>query len=153
MNAWFIPGAVFVILPIFALVNAGMVLSVESMTNVLSSSVSQGIFFGLVVGKFFGITACSWIAVRLKFAFLPGGVSWPQILGTALLAGIGFTVSLFITGLSYQDRLLIADAKLGILGASLLARRAGLRFSQAGISTDSTSRGEYLICHRLQPVC
>ena len=109
------PWSSFVILPIFAPVNAGMVLSVESMANVLSSSVSQGIFFGLVVGKCFGITACSWIAVRLKIAFLPGGVGWPQILGTALLAGIGFTVSLFITGLSYQDRLLIADAKLGIL--------------------------------------
>ncbi len=122
------PWSSFVILPIFALVNAGMVLSVESMANVLSSSVSQGIFFALMVGKFFGITAFSWIAVRLKIAFLPAEVSWPQILGTSLLAGIGFTVSLFITGLSYQNPQFIADAKIGILGASLLAGGLGYVF-------------------------
>jgi NhaA family Na+:H+ antiporter len=90
-----------------------------------------GIVLGLVVGKLVGISAASWLAVKAGWARLPTGVEWRHLLGAAAVAGIGFTVSLFIAGLAFDDPLLGENAKLGvflgsmiagILGAALLAR-------------------------------
>ena len=80
---------------------------------------------GLVVGKTAGITAASWIAIRTGMAELPGEVRWRQLVGAAALGGIGFTVSLFITGLAFDDAQLVDEAKIGILAASILATALG----------------------------
>ena len=80
---------------------------------------------GLLVGKFFGILIFCWVAVKLKIASLPQGITWRQVMGVALLAGIGFTMSLFITTLAFEDARSITDAKLGIFIASIVAGAAG----------------------------
>jgi NhaA family Na+:H+ antiporter len=118
------PWSTYVILPIFALANAGIVLSGDALNN-LASPVSLGILFGLVVGKPLGITALSWLAVRIGLAEMPGGVSWGQFFGASCLAGIGFTMSLFITSAAFDDAAIQAIAKLSILVASMIAAGLG----------------------------
>jgi NhaA family Na+:H+ antiporter len=96
------------------------------------SAVFGGVFLGLVVGKLVGITAFSWLAIRLRLGRLPAGAGWPHMIGVAAVAGIGFTVSLFITGLAFESVDLQVDAKLGTLGASIVAALLGaLIFSRA----------------------
>ncbi len=120
------PWASFVIIPIFALANAGLPLSGEAVKDAVSSRVGLGIGAGLILGKFAGITIATWLVVRLGLAELPPGLRWRQISGAALLAGIGFTVSLFITGLAFsQNPDIEAEAKIGILIASAMAGIAG----------------------------
>jgi len=80
---------------------------------------------GLVVGKIVGISLFTWMATRLRFAELPHGAGAPQVAGIAAVAGIGFTVSLFIAGLAFEDRALQNDAKVGILAASVVAAMVG----------------------------
>jgi Na+:H+ antiporter, NhaA family len=116
----FHPFVVFAILPLFAFFNAGVALD-GSFLDGLHHPVSLGIIVGLVVGKQVGITLFSWIAVRSGQADLPRGVTWSQIYGGACLAGIGFTMSLFVTELAFNDPAILARAKIGILSASLLA--------------------------------
>jgi NhaA family Na+:H+ antiporter len=87
-----------------------------------------GVFLGLVFGKPLGIMAAALVAVKSGIAKLPGNVSWTGLLGYACLAGIGFTMSLFIAMLAFDDAALIAPAKLGILAGSLLAGIAGAIF-------------------------
>jgi Na+:H+ antiporter, NhaA family len=115
----------FGIMPLFALANAGVPLGLTQLEGG-SSSVALGIALGLVAGKPIGITLFAWAAVRLGAASLPQGVTWRSILGAGLLGGIGFTMALFIAGLAFASEpgLLVA-AKLGILGASLIAGLAG----------------------------
>ena len=81
---------------------------------------------GLVVGKAAGVTGFAWLAVRLGWAVLPGGVAWRHIMGAGLIGGVGFTVSLFITGLAFAKSGLTEEAKVGVLAASLLAALGGL---------------------------
>ncbi|MFN0093406.1 MAG: Na+/H+ antiporter NhaA [Dehalococcoidia bacterium] len=119
------PWVSFVIIPIFALANAGVVIDRASVEAAANSAVTAGVAFGLVVGKPVGIFAFAWLAVRLGWAVLPTGVNFAQIAAMGLIAGIGFTVSLFITGLAYDDAGLVAEAKLGILAASVLAAVGG----------------------------
>jgi NhaA family Na+:H+ antiporter len=116
----------FAIMPLFALANAGVPIGLGQLEGGPSSSVALGIALGLVAGKPIGITLFAWAAVRLGAASLPQGVAWSSIFGAALLGGIGFTMALFIAGLAFvsEPGLLVA-AKLGILGASLLAGLAG----------------------------
>jgi Na+:H+ antiporter, NhaA family len=80
---------------------------------------------GLVVGKVVGIAGASWLAIRLGLARLPDGVGWAQMIGLAAVAGIGFTVSLFVAGLAFPTAALEADAKVGVLLASALAAALG----------------------------
>jgi NhaA family Na+:H+ antiporter len=117
------PWTSYLIVPIFALANAGIAISSDSLSS--PSSVLVGVAVALVVGKFVGVTLFSWVAVKLGFAHLPAGVRWGHIYGVAAVAGIGFTVSLFIAGLAFDDELLQDDAKLGTLIASVLAAIAG----------------------------
>jgi NhaA family Na+:H+ antiporter len=114
----------FVVLPLFALANAGVTLSGASLEQALRSPIAQGIIVGLVLGKCAGIVTVSWLAVRAGAAALPSGVGWRHIVGVGLAAGIGFTVSLFITGLAFQGAA-GEEAKIGILLASLLSGTAG----------------------------
>jgi NhaA family Na+:H+ antiporter len=110
----------FVIVPIFALANAGVELSPDTLGDVFSSSLTWGVALGLLLGKPIGVTLGIWLAVRFG-ARLPLGVTWMQVIGMALLGGIGFTVSLFVTELSFNEELLLTDAKVGILLASTIA--------------------------------
>jgi NhaA family Na+:H+ antiporter len=115
----------FVIMPMFALANAGVVLSAGSLGR-NSLPVLLGIVLGLTLGKPIGIIVAAWLAVRAGIAELPQGVSWRHMLGTGILAGMGFTMSLFIAALAFTDPDTLATAKLAILLASLLAGVAGL---------------------------
>jgi len=120
----FHPFVVFAILPLFAFFNAGVALD-GSFVDGLQHPVSLGIVVGLVLGKQIGITLFSWVAVRSGRADLPDGVTWSQIYGGACLAGIGFTMSLFVTELAFDDPVVLARAKVGILTASLAAAAWG----------------------------
>jgi len=117
------PWTSYLIVPIFALANAGIVLSADSITS--PSAVLGGVAVALVAGKFIGVTLFSWIAVRLGFGRLPEGARWGHVMGVGAVAGIGFTVSLFITGLAFDDARIQDDAKIGILVASIIAALAG----------------------------
>ncbi|MEQ8834226.1 MAG: Na+/H+ antiporter NhaA [Miltoncostaeaceae bacterium] len=120
------PWSSFVVLPIFALANAGIVLSGEAIEAATETRVALGIVMGLVLGKMLGLTLGAFIAVRLGLSSLPRGVRWTQIVGVASLAGIGFTVSLFITDLAFTDPALVAAAKIGVLCGSTIALLVGL---------------------------
>ncbi len=113
------------IMPLFALANAGVVLSLENL-NGESSWIALGIVLGLLLGKPIGLVGASWLAVRLGIADLPQGAHWRHMLGVGVLAGIGFTMSLFIASLGFTDSALLATAKIAILLGSLIAGTAGL---------------------------
>jgi Na+:H+ antiporter, NhaA family len=119
------PWTSFVVIPIFALANAGVSLSADDLSNAVSSPVTLGILGGLVAGKLAGISLFAYAAQRFGFAEVPSGVSPAQIMGAAAIAGIGFTVSLFITELAFDEERLIDEAKVGILAASVLAAVVG----------------------------
>lgn len=118
------PWTTYLILPIFALANAGVSLGTGASMNLLSP-VSLGIIVGLVIGKPLGITLMSWLATRSGLAEMPGDISWPQFFSASCLAGIGFTMSLFIANSAFDDPALLASAKLGTLLASVLAAFVG----------------------------
>jgi NhaA family Na+:H+ antiporter len=118
------PVSSFVIVPIFALANAGVVLSGDAIDHALSSRVTIGIVVGLVVGKFVGIFGASTIAVKARLGALPDALGLRHLAGVAVLGGIGFTVSLFITDLAFRGET-IDDAKIGVLAASAIAAVAG----------------------------
>lgn len=115
------PWVTFVVMPMFALSNAGVTITgnlIETITN----PVSLGVIFGLIVGKQVGITLFSYLMVRLGLSQLPEGLTWRHIHGVSILAGIGFTVSLFVTELAYTNNHHMVDsAKVGILIASFIA--------------------------------
>lgn len=125
------PWTGYVIVPLFALANAGVLFSADRFRAAASSPVTLGIFVGLLAGKLAGILGFSWVSVRAGLASLPAGVTWRQMVGIGMLAGIGFTVSLFISGLAFDDPGLIAEAKIGIFSASLCAGLAGYGFLRA----------------------
>jgi len=118
------PWVVFAIMPLFALANAGVQLG-GGVVEALTSPVALGIVAGLVVGKQLGITLLVWLAVRSGLSELPEGIGWRHVYGVGWLAGIGFTMSLFISDLAFTDASLIEDAKLGIECASLIAGVVG----------------------------
>ena len=118
------PWVAIVILPLFALANAGVAVQ-ASIGDAFRDPVTLGVILGLIVGKQVGITGCAWAVVRLGWSRLPSGVSWKHIYGVSWLAGIGFTMSIFIAGLAFQDAEALARAKLGILMASFIAGAVG----------------------------
>jgi Na+:H+ antiporter, NhaA family len=119
------PWTSYVVIPVFALANAGVSISRSSLGNALTSGITLGVVAGLVVGKTVGVTVFTWLATRTGITRLPEGVGWGQLVGVAALAGIGFTVSLFITSLAFQTQAIQDAAKVGILIASLLAGLLG----------------------------
>jgi len=119
------PVSSFVIVPVFALANAGVVLTGDAIDHALASRVTVGIVVGLVVGKFVGISGATLLALRLRIGRLPDDLGLAHIFGVATLGGIGFTVSLFITDLAFRGQV-IDDAKIGVLAASALAAVIGV---------------------------
>ncbi len=119
------PVVSFLILPLFALFNAGVSVDRRTFEEGLTHPIGLGVVLGLVVGKQVGVLLFSWAAVRTGRASLPDGVGWPALYGAACLAGIGFTMSLFISELAFQNEALVLPAKVGILSASLLAAAWG----------------------------
>jgi Na+:H+ antiporter, NhaA family len=115
----------YVILPLFALANAGVSVALSEMTDAFTSSIGLGVVAGLVIGKPVGITAFSWAAVRLRLGRLPEATTWPTMIALASIAGIGFTVSIFVTDLAFDEPTLINEALLGVLGGSLVAAVLG----------------------------
>jgi NhaA family Na+:H+ antiporter len=119
------PWTSFVILPLFALANAGISLSSGDLRSALGSRVTLGVLLGLVVGKAVGITGAAWLAQRTRIAELPDGVNWIHMAGIGTVAGIGFTVSIFVASLAFEREALVQQAKVGILAASLVASLLG----------------------------
>ncbi len=121
-----IPISTFIVVPLFAFANTGVVLSLSSFNNDSALPIAAGIVLGLVVGKVVGIVGASWLMIRFKFADLPTGSSWTHIVGVGLLAGIGFTVSIFVTELAFNQDEFITVAKLSIIAASAISGCLGL---------------------------
>jgi NhaA family Na+:H+ antiporter len=120
------PWTSFLIVPLFALANAGIPITSTTLSHAFSSRVTYGVLFGLVVGKFLGVVGASWVATRLRIGTLPRGATWRGIFGVGAIAGIGFTVSIFVAGLAFDEKpLLENDAKIGILAASIIAATIG----------------------------
>lgn len=121
-----------IVIPLFALANAGIAIDFSSIATTIKEPVSTGIMAGLIFGKVIGIFGVAWLAIKLKIATLPQGSSMSQIFGVAFLAGIGFTMSIFVADLAFiNNPELIFQAKVGILSASLFAGLFGyfwLRF-------------------------
>ncbi len=120
LHAW----VAFVIMPVFALVNAGVALH-TGVTTALSHAVTLGVIAGLVAGKQLGITLAAWLVIRSGLTSLPSEVTWRHIYGAGWLGGIGFTMSLFIAGLAFAGTELLLEAKVGIMAASILAGSGG----------------------------
>lgn len=114
----------FVILPIFALANTAIKMD-GNWGDVFSHNYSLGIILGLVLGKPLGITLFTFLSVKLKICTLPSGIKWKEIFGVGILAGIGFTMSIFVTLLAFNDTHIQNNAKLIILFASLIAGTFG----------------------------
>jgi Na+:H+ antiporter, NhaA family len=119
------PWVCFFVLPLFALASAGVALSTEQLKLASSSHIALGIFFGLLLGKSVGIITFSYLAVRTKIAVMAEGLTWSGIAGVGILAGLGFTVALFISGLSFEEESMVAAAKVAVLAASLAAGSIG----------------------------
>jgi Na+/H+ antiporter NhaA len=125
------PWSGFVVVPLFALANAGVRIDADALHDAATSRVTIGIAVALVVGDMIGVFVASWIALRTGLGVLPGRVRYGHLLGGAILCGIGFTISLFISELAFSDPALVSQAKIGILGGSLIAAVLGtlvLRF-------------------------
>jgi NhaA family Na+:H+ antiporter len=126
------PLSAFVVAPLFALANAGVAVDREALAGAGGGAVLAGILVGRVAGKPVGIAAAVWLAVRSGLAAMPGGASWRQLAGVATVAGIGFTVPLFVAGLAFPPGRFDAAVKLGLLLASVLAGAGGALVLLAG---------------------
>jgi NhaA family Na+:H+ antiporter len=125
MEALLHPATSFLIVPLFALANAGVSLAPDALVDSATTPVALGVAFGLALGKPLGIFTFSWLAVRTGLAQLPRNVTWPLLFGVGVLAGIGFTVALFVNGLAF-DAAQQEEGRVGILAGSLLAGAVGL---------------------------
>lgn len=119
------PWVAFVIMPLFALANAGIIIGADFF-SALVNPVSIGVISGLIAGKFVGVLLFTWLMVKTGLAQLPDQANWKHITGVALLAGVGFTMSLFISNLAFEQPEFIEQAKYGILIASLIAGISGI---------------------------
>ena len=135
------PVSGFFILPLFALANAGVEISGDSVAAAMSSGIAIGVAVGLVLGKLVGVSVFTLTAVRLGLCSLPAGASSRHVVGISAMAGIGFTVSLFITGLAFDSPALQDEAKIGILVASAVAALIGTAILYGARSTVSPPVG------------
>lgn len=119
------PWSAYLVVPLFGLANAGVRLDPATLADAFSSRLTIGIAVALVVGNAVGITGAATLALRMGLGDLPGLVRWGHVLGGAVLAGIGFTISLFIAQLAFDDPVLLDRAKIGVLTGSLVAAVAG----------------------------
>ena len=131
------PWSSYGIMPLFALANAGLTLSGEVVQQAASSAVTWGIMAGLLVGKLVGVGGFAWLAVHLRLADLPSGVRWLHMAGLGSLAGLGFTMAIFIAGIAFEDPSHTAMAKIGILTASIVAGVGGYTILRMATQKDS----------------
>ena len=142
------PWVAYLIMPLFALANAGVSLSTGEL-DTASASVAVGVGLGLLLGKPFGVLVACWLSMRLRVARLPAGVGWRDLAVLGVIAGVGFTMSLFVAQLAFVDEARLSAAKLGVLAGSaaaavlglalgrILLRRAG---ASAALSVDEAER-------------
>jgi Na+:H+ antiporter, NhaA family len=128
------PWTSFAVIPLFAFANAGVRLSAEALRDAVMSPVAIGVALGLVAGKVLGITLASALAIRTGLGRLPPGCGWRHMVGLSAVAGVGFTVSLFIAELAFGDPGLAAEAKVGIFAASVIAGVLGFVVLRTGRS-------------------
>lgn len=138
------PYVTFIIMPIFALGNAGVEIHADAL-NIFATTLGTGIFLGLVVGKPVGIFLASWLAVKLKIAVLPRGIKWAPLLGVACMGGIGFTMSIFIDTLAFAgEQAIINQAKISILIASVSAALLGYLVISVFEGVRNRNKSKYL---------
>jgi len=137
------PYSAFVVVPIFALANAGVYVPFSELDDAFASPVTWGVILGLVVGKTVGITAFTMAAVALKVGKLPRGVTLRYVIGAATIAGIGFTVSLFVSELAFGEGLVGTEARLGVLVGSFVAALLGTAILVPGNVIDDHSMDEH----------
>jgi NhaA family Na+:H+ antiporter len=133
------PWSAFLVVPVFALANAGIKVPLSGLGDALSNNVTWGVMLGLVVGKTVGITGATLLAVALKVGRLPVGVTPRYVVGAGALGGIGFTVSLFVTELAFGEEIVGTDARLGVLIGSLVAALLGSAICIPGQVLDDRS--------------
>jgi NhaA family Na+:H+ antiporter len=126
------PWTSFLVLPLFALANAGVELTADTLNEGDGAQVALAVAIALIVGKLVGISAATAVAVRLRLGILPNGVDLRSVIGIAALGGIGFTVSLFIASLSFDDPVLVDSAKIGILAGSVVSAALGVAILAPG---------------------
>ena len=126
------PWSAFVVLPVFAFANAGVEIPFATLLSSLTHPLTLGVALGLFVGKQVGITGFAWLAIGLGLGELPDGARWRQIWGGSLLAGIGFTMSIFIASLAFTDFAVLDNAKIGIIVGSLASAIAGIIVLRSG---------------------
>ena len=135
------PWVAYVVVPVFALANAGVTLTGDAVGGIVSEPITVGVILGLVVGKTVGVLGATALAVRLGVGRLPTGTTWRHVVGLAVTAGVGFTVALFVTSLSFDTTATADAAKIGILVGSTLAGAVGylvLRTSPAAVTATAT---------------
>ena len=122
------PWVAFGVMPIFALANAGVQFSGTDLQSAAPQAAVWAVLMALVLGKPLGIVLATLLAVKTRLCSLPAGLNWHGVWLVGLLAGIGFTMSIFVGGLAFEDASLLGAAKLGVLSASALAAVLGLLF-------------------------
>jgi NhaA family Na+:H+ antiporter len=135
------PWVAYGVMPVFALANAGVPLGGVALDEPVTQAVIAGIFLGLVIGKPLGVLAASWLSVRLGICTLPSGVGWRGVAVVGCVAGIGFTMSIFIAGLAFTDAATLAAAKLGVLLASGAAAVLGIAAGRALLAPPAECAG------------
>lgn len=141
LQHWLHKPVAFVIIPLFALSNTAIIIGKDWM-HAFTSHSSLGILAGLCIGKPLGIVTASFIAVKLKLTELPKGINWSQLLGVGFLGGIGFTMSIFITLLAFDDPVIINNAKFTILIASLISGIIGFIWLSQSLRSKKKSTNE-----------
>jgi NhaA family Na+:H+ antiporter len=129
------PWVAYLVMPLFALANAGFSLQGMGM-NFLLDSVVLGIMLGLFVGKQIGVFGFTWFFVKLKWMKLPDKVSWPAMYGVSLLCGIGFTMSLFLGTLAFDQEFYLSEVRMGVMLGSILSGLAGAAVLRVALKRD-----------------
>jgi NhaA family Na+:H+ antiporter len=133
------PWVAFLVLPVFAFANAGIAIPKVAPGEILGHPLTLGVVLGLFVGKQVGITGAAWLAVRLGLGDLPSGARWRTLWGGSLLAGIGFTMSIFIASLAFSDAEVLDLAKIGVVIGSLAAALVGILVLRTGPSSETAA--------------
>ena len=131
------PWVAFLVMPLFAFSNSGLTLTADELPAGIFDDIGIGIVLGLVVGKLVGVVGMTWLMTRLRLAELPADLSWSHIFSVGFLAGIGFTMSLFVTNLAFEDPDLVARAKIGIFAGSIISGVAGYFYLKSVLKKNS----------------
>jgi NhaA family Na+:H+ antiporter len=136
------PWVAYVVVPLFALANAGVALTGDAVGGVVSDPVTLGVILGLFVGKTVGVLGATALAVRLGVGRLPAGTTWRHVLGLSVTAGVGFTVALFVTSLAFDGTAVSDAAKVGILVGSTLAGVVGYLILRTSTAAARATRSD-----------